>query len=94
MGARFEYEGLVYVKTGPLTAVSETGVQRIIPRYASLRALLDVPVESGVPIKERIEAARVRVAFDRYYEISQRLADESGRAELALARLSFLEAIK
>ena len=42
IGARFEYEGVVYVKTGPLTAASEEGGQRIIPRYAILRPL-DVP---------------------------------------------------
>lgn len=43
MGARFEYEGNVYVKTGPMTASSEQGGQRIIPRYATLRPL-DIPV--------------------------------------------------
>ena len=39
MGARFEYEGVVYFKTGPLTASSEAGGQRIIPRHAVLRSL-------------------------------------------------------
>ena len=56
MGARFEYEGVVYVKTGPLTASSEEGGQRIIPRYAILKAL-DVPAveASKSPVKGRLE---------------------------------------
>ena len=66
MGARFEYEGVVYVKTGPLTASSEDGGQRIIPRYAILKAL-DVPAAeaSKSPVKGRLEAVRVRTALLR-----------------------------
>lgn len=37
-GARFRYQGRVYVKTGPLTAAdAESGAQRMIPRYAVLQ---------------------------------------------------------
>lgn len=94
MGARFEYEGVTYVKTGPMTASSETGGQRIIPRYATLRALEEPVAESKAPIKGRLEAVRVRTAFERFYEISERLVGASGQAELAQARLKFLDAIK
>ncbi len=95
MGARFEYEGVVYVKTGPLTASSEEGGQRIIPRYAILK-VLDVPVaEAGkAPVKGRLEAVRVRTAFERFYESCERLVPEDSRGELAEARQQFFEAIK
>jgi len=95
IGARFEYEGAVYVKTGPLTAASEEGGQRIIPRYAILKPL-DVPAVESNPssIKGRLEAVRVRTAFERFYESCQRLVPEGGRDELAEARQQFLEAIK
>ena len=95
MGARFEYEGAVYVKTGPLTASSEDGGQRIIPRYAILKAL-DVPAveASKAPVKGRLEAVRVRTAFERFYESCERLVPEDSRGELAEARQQFFEAIK
>lgn len=95
MGARFEYEGVVYVKTGPLTASSEEGGQRIIPRYAILKAL-DVPAveASKSPVKGRLEVVRVRTAFERFYESCERLVPEGSQGELAEARQQFFEAIK
>ena len=36
IGARFEFEGQVYVKTGPLTASAEQGGQRVIPDRKSV----------------------------------------------------------
>ena len=95
MGARFEYEGVVYVKTGPLTASSEEGGQRIIARYAILKAL-DVPAveASKTPVIGRLEAVRVRTAFERFYESCERLVPEGSRGELAEARQQFFEAIK
>ncbi|MBP5987260.1 MAG: hypothetical protein KA538_08755 [Azonexus sp.] len=95
IGARFEYEGLVFVKTGPLTASSEEGGQRIIPRYAILKPL-DVPATeaSKSPVKGRLEAVRVRTAFERFYESCERLVPEDGRGELAEARQHFFESIK
>lgn len=95
MGARFEYEGVNYVKTGPLTASSEAGGQRIIPRYANLK-LLDAPLAeaSAAPVRGRLEAVRVRAAFERFYESCERLVPEGRRGELAEARQQFFEAIK
>jgi hypothetical protein len=95
IGARFEYEGVVYVKTGPLTASSEEGGQRIIPRYAILKPL-DVPAAESNPssVKGRLEAVRVRAAFERFYESCERLVPEGSRNELAEAREQFLAAIK
>ena len=95
IGARFEYEGAVYVKTGPLTAASEEGGQRVIPRYAILKPL-NVPAAESNPssVKGRLEAVRVRAAFERFYESCERLVPEGSRNELAEAREQFLAAIK
>jgi hypothetical protein len=89
IGARFEYEGLVFVKTGPLTASSELGGQRIIPRHAVLKPL-DLPATDG---KGRLEAALVRKAFNAFFETCHRLVGETGHAELERARQRFLKAI-
>lgn len=89
IGARFEYEGLVYVKTGPLTASSEAGGQRIIPRHATLKPL-DLPANEG---KGRLEGPVVRKAFNAFFETCDRLVGEAGRAELEQARQRFLKAI-
>lgn len=90
MGARFEYEGLIFVKTGPLTASSEAGGQRIIPRHAELKAL-DLPATEG---KGRLETALVRKAFNSFFETSKRLVGEAGQAELEVARQRFLKSIE
>lgn len=89
IGARFEYEGAVYVKTGPLTASSEVGGQRIIPRHAVLRPL-DLPAGEG---KGKLEAPVVRKAFNAFFETCNRLVGEAGQAELEQARQRFLKAI-
>ncbi|MBK6357869.1 MAG: hypothetical protein IPF44_14800 [Betaproteobacteria bacterium] len=89
MGARFEYEGVVYFKTGPLTASSEAGGQRIIPRHAVLRSL-EAPATEG---KGRLEGAAVRKAFNNFFETCQRLVGEADHAELEQARQRFLKAI-
>ena len=68
VGARFEYEGQVYVKTGPLTASAEQGGQRMIPRYADLKPL-DVEPASGAgegAVRGREDDARVRAAFNHF----------------------------
>ena len=94
IGARFEYEGVVYVKTGPLTAAAETGGQKIIPRYAVLRPL-DVPAQ--VPErqgKRLIERERVMAAFDVFFAVNDALVTEDGgRAALMAARQRFIEAV-
>jgi hypothetical protein len=89
IGARFEYEGVVFAKTGPLTASSETGGQRIIPRHAVLRPLDQPSAES----KGRLEAPVVRKAFNVFFETCSRLLGDDGRAELEQARQRFLKAI-
>jgi hypothetical protein len=93
IGARFEYEGQVFVKTGPLTAASEQGGSRLIPRYATLK-----PVEAQVAEargKSRsVDVGVVRLAFDDFYRSSRELLDEAAWPQLDAARQKFLEALK
>lgn len=94
IGARFEYEGVVYVKTGPLTASSEQGGQRVIPRYATLR-----PLDQPAADRERVgntalDRARVTAAFADFYATALAVADEGGRERLREAREDFLAALR
>lgn len=91
IGERFEYEGQVFVKTGPLTACGEMGGQRMIPRHAMLR-----PVGAAVtPVPAAVVAdeARVHAAFERFYSVCADLVPPTSQAELAAARQRFLQEI-
>ncbi|WP_374328412.1 hypothetical protein [Azonexus sp.] len=90
IGDRFEYEGKIFVKTGPLTASSDQGGQQIIPRYAVLKPLDQVQPESRAGGRDRLNKAAVLAAFDRFYRTSERLCDPAAQAELARARKEFL----
>lgn len=100
IGARFEFEGKEYVKTGPLTASSD-GVQRMIPRFAVLKPL-DKPVEPARKTPRKPDEAEVLAAFETFFAESTRLlltlpadADQAstGLNELAAARQRFLDQI-
>lgn len=93
IGARFEFEGQIFVKTGPMTAASEAGGQRIIPRYATLRAL-EAPVIEKVPKAGMLDRARVMAAFAEYEKICAGLVDEVSKPILEAARQAFLAALK
>lgn len=94
MGARFEYQGTIYVKTGPMMAASETGEQKLIPRYAMLTPLDPMPSPTAPANVHQIPEPVVLAAFEKFYQSCSRLVEESGRLELARARLAFLEALK
>lgn len=100
IGARFEFEGREYVKTGPLTASSD-GVQRMIPRFAVLKPL-DAPVEPVRKSPRNLDEAVVLAAFETFFAESTRLlrtlpadADQVRTCldELAAARQQFLDQI-
>lgn len=58
LGARFEYDGKVYVKAGPLTATAEDGsCQRMIPRHVLLK-----PVDAAEPKGDDGKPATVQSA--------------------------------
>ena len=93
IGARFEYDGRVYVKTGPLTAASEQGGQALIPRYAVLTPLdgREAPARMA---RDKLDAAAVHLAFDAFCQTCEALVASDNRAALASARERFLAALK
>lgn len=66
LGARFEFEGKVYVKAGPLTAAAENGSgPRLIPRHAQLKPV-DGPMTMGdTDASSASRAARLRAAANQ-----------------------------
>ncbi len=98
VGARFEYEGRPYVKTGPLTAAGEQGGQRMIPRWAVLKPADGAAPEPAARVPRQLDETTVLVAFQAYHAECTRLLAETGDGEavqerLAAARRSFLEAL-
>lgn len=95
IGGRFEYEGKVFTKTGPLTASSEQDGQRMIPRYANLR-LLDQPALEERPggVRRRLDETAVKTAFHAFYERCAGLVDSAALPALAEAREDFMAALK
>jgi hypothetical protein len=103
IGARFEFEGKLYVKTGPIAAVSEEGGLRMIPRWAVLRPLDgSAPGASPRPLAN-LDGERVRVAFEDFHGECERLLAsavehedrlEAAREKLAMARKRFLAALE
>ena len=94
VGARFEYQGRVFVKTGPITATAEDGGQRMIPRYADLRPLNPPPPGDKPGPRSRLDEAKVRAAFDEFHRTCLRITDDFSRPELEAARQRFLAALK
>ncbi len=93
VGARFEYQGKIFVKTGPITAASDAGGQQMIPRYADLRPLDPLP-EKPPASQRQLDEARVRAAFDAFYRTCLRITDDFSRAELEAARRRFIAALE
>ena len=95
LGTRFEFEGKIFSKTGPMTASAEDGSgQRLIPRYAVLK-----PVDGAAPVVDaaparQVDEARVIAAFDGFYGTCLRLVDDFSKAELEAARRKFLAALQ
>jgi hypothetical protein len=92
IGDRFEYSGDVYVKTGPLTAASENGGQRVIPRSAVLRpvgAAEAAPAVAG----NSLQRQQVAAAFATFYASCAGLVGENERRQLELARRHFLSSL-
>ena len=93
VGFRFEYQGRVFVKTGPITATAQNGHQCMLPRHAALRPLDALPEKP--PARQRtLDEARVRAAFDEFYRTCFRITDDFSRAELEAARRRFIAALE
>jgi hypothetical protein len=93
IGTRFEYQGQVFVKTGPITAASEAGGQQMIPRYVVLK-LLDPLPETPPASSRTLDETKVLAAFDMFYRTCFRITDDFSRAELEAARRRFIAALK
>jgi hypothetical protein len=91
-GARFEYEGAEYVKTGPMFATGNGG-QRLIPRYAVLNPLGGIEQVSEKTKDDFLSRADVRKAFDELYAECKCLVPEGSQAALNDSRARFLDAL-
>jgi hypothetical protein len=91
-GARFEYEGEEYVKTGPLFGTGKHG-QKLIPKYAVLKVLGETP---SVPEKSEKALSRngVLEAFDRFYAHCESIVPAEKRPDLMAARDEFKKSIE
>lgn len=98
VGQRFEFQGDVYTKTGPVTARDDrSGRSRMIPRSGEV-SLLGAGAAAPVPLRSAgLDPERVRAAVDRYHAAAEHAlaADdpEVARAMLAAARAEFLAAL-
>ena len=91
-GARFEYEGEEYVKTGPMFATGKRG-QRLIPKYAVLKPLGTVDTAPTKAKNDLLPRAAVRAAFDAFYTECARHVPDDRRPAVEAAREPFLQAI-
>lgn len=91
MGARFEYAGQAYVKTGPLVGSGEGG-QRLIPKYAVLK-VLDGSVPKSAVQATPLSRDVVLAAFADYHATCVALIPQEQQPALAAARAAFLKAI-
>jgi hypothetical protein len=90
-GARFEYEGEEFVKTGPMSGTGKAG-QRLIPRYSVLKPLDNVETASTPKINALPRADALR-AFDAFYTDCKGMVPEHRQVELDAARDRFLKTI-
>ena len=103
MGGRFEFEGKVYVKVGPMAAAAEDGGgQRLIPRWAVLKPVGGAAEAAPKRPARQLDEAAVTAAFEAYHAACAKLVTEACmdvdrgmalRAALEEARLRFLEAL-
>lgn len=93
LGARFEYEGEEFVKTGPMFATGKAGGQRLIPKYARLKVLGELASASGGRAGALADTA-VLEAFEAFYAICRQMVPPGRHPALSAARERFLEAVK
>lgn len=92
IGARFEYEGKEYVKTGPMCATGKDG-QRLIPKYAVLKSLGSGTAPSAETHGPSLSRERVVAACERFHAACALLVPEERQDELAAAHADFLKAL-
>lgn len=94
MGQRFEWNGVVYVKAGPVVAREEaTGKSRMIPRYAVLKPVGEMAAVSKKVEQKMVARDAVVAAFDLFYaecgDVVAKSSDPEAEVRLAAARQRF-----
>ncbi len=102
-GARFEFEGDIYTKSGTLKACDErSGHLRVIRRSATVKLLESVKVVAPSEEKSEIRTATVRTAFETFCGVCDECLIEAAathsnaeglsaiRAKLEVAKKQFL----
>lgn len=92
LGARFAYEGVEYVKSGPLTATAQGGGQRLIPKFALLR-VLDGSQPLVTAASAPVSRDAVRAAFDRFWAECLPLIPATEHPAATAARAAFLKTL-
>ena len=92
MGARFRYEGVEYVKTGPLFATGPHG-QRMIPRYAVLDSLESARVTTLALPEASLAPADVLASFERFCAAIDSAIDGAERDKFEAACRAFLDSL-
>jgi hypothetical protein len=90
MGARFEYQGQEYVKTGPMVGSYGDG-QRFFAKHAELKAIGVIDLPASV-LSETLPRAAVVAAFEAFCAECEGLVTD--KAALAAARAKFLQALE
>lgn len=68
IGQKFEYDGVVYVKTSPLVASDiKTGHNKMIPRYAALTLLDGSGTNEQQLTSTNVATKTVLTAFNQFY---------------------------
>ena len=93
IGARFEYEGEEYVKTGPMFATGKAG-QRLVPKYAVLKPLGDPGAVVEKSMSASVSRAAVLAAFETFSVQCRALVPEDRQGALEAARDGFLKALE
>jgi hypothetical protein len=91
-GARFEYEGEEYVKTGPMFGTGKGG-QRFIPKYAVLKPLGEAGDARDRTQHDSVSKANVLTAFETFYAECRRRVPDDQQLALDAARDRFLQAL-
>lgn len=91
LGARFEYEGDVFTKTGPMTARGEQSGPRLIPRHVVLQPPAASAEKPPAAPRCPLDDAGIIAALDEFCATCEALLDASRRPALQDARQRFLD---
>ena len=91
-GARFEYKGEEYVKTGPMFGTGKNGPQ-LIPRSAVLKLIGESEAARKV-VKDCVSRAEVLRAFNAFYTECRTLVPDGQQTTLESIHDQFLTSLR